>query len=205
MFRFSPCASGARRAMVCAFVVAAAFPVLAGAQAEAEATHQALRAIKDSSLEALSKGDVASLLDQVHPNAVVTAENGQVVRGRDGLEKFYKQMLEGPESPLEGFAVSDFEIDELSILYGDDTAIAFGSVGLEYLARGDSPLKESARWSAALVFEDERWLIASFHTSVDFTSSELMGRAVQKSMLMSGGGALVVGIVIGFLVPRRRK
>jgi ketosteroid isomerase-like protein len=191
------------------FAVLLFVPSIAAAQPNVEATHDALRALRDQGLAAVSGGDFDALAEHVHPNVVLTVENGTVVRSKDGLRDFYQRTLAGPNAALEGFTVSDFEVDELSILYGDDTAIAFGSANLEYRPRGGEPLREKARWSATMVRENERWLIASFHTSVDFTTSQLMDRAISMTMKYAGGiGAVVglgLGIAGGFWFGRRRR
>jgi uncharacterized protein (TIGR02246 family) len=191
------------------FAVCALVPSIASAQPNAEATHDELRAVRDQALAAVTAGDFEALSAHVHPNVVVTVENGTVVRGKERLREFYERTLTGPDSALEGFEVGNFEVDELSILYGDDTAIAFGSADLEYRPRGGDPLNEKARWTAVLVREEERWLIASFHTSVDFTTSELMNRAVSMTMKVSGGVGAVIGILLGvaggFVLGRRRR
>lgn len=199
------------RAMTYSLSLAAvlALPALASAQPNVEATHDALRALRDEGLAAVSEGNFDALAEHVHPNVVLTVENGTVVRSKDGLRDFYERTLTGPNSALQGFVVSDFEVDELSILYGDDTAIAFGSANLEYRPRAGEPLHEKARWSATMVRENDRWLIASFHTSVDFTTSQLMDRAISMTMKYAGGIGAVVGLGLGlaggFWYGRRRK
>src|SRR6187549_883692 len=95
-------------------------------QSPDEATHDELRALRDGLLDAISKGDIERELTYFHPNAVITWHNAEVSRGRDGIRKYMVRMLEGPEKVLESFK-ADVKVDELTILYGGDTGIAFGS------------------------------------------------------------------------------
>ncbi len=164
-----------------------------------DAIHNALRTLRDSSLEALAAGDFTALEAHIHPNVVVTAENGTLVRGRDAVRAFYLETLVAPDSYLEAFEVSDFEVDELSILYGDDTAIAFGSANLHYVPRSGDPLSESARWTAVVTRDGDAWQIASFQTTVDFTSSRLLERAVTGIGWYAGAGGGALGLVLGLL------
>ncbi len=56
------------------------------------------------------------------------------------------------------FAVN---VDELSALYGGDTAIAWGSVVENFKLAGGLSFESHDRWSATLVKEEGKWLIAS--------------------------------------------
>ncbi|MEM9192035.1 MAG: nuclear transport factor 2 family protein [Myxococcota bacterium] len=186
----------------------AAFPVTSLAQTDEEAIHDDLRQLRDQSLEAIEQGDFDALAEHIHPNIVLTAENGTVVRGRDAIQSFYEETLLADDSFLETFEVRDFEVDELSIIYGGDTAIAFGSAKLHYVPRAGSPLTEAGRWSATMVKEDDRWLLANFQTTVDFTSSEFVGAAVTQSSYLAGGAGAVLGLLLGagvMALLRRRK
>src|SRR5436305_6327407 len=91
-----------------------------------EATHNELRALRDGLLDAMSKGDLERQLAYFHPNAVVTWHNAEVSRGRDGVRKYLSRMLDGPDKVVERFR-ADVDVDELTILYGGDTGISFGS------------------------------------------------------------------------------
>ena len=176
------------------------------AQAQApsdEVTHDELRALRDGLLDAMTRGDVERELTYFHPNAVVTWHNAEVSRGRDGIREYLKRMLEGPDKAVESFR-ADVEVDELTILHGGDTGIAFGSAVEHFeLARGrtfDLP----ARWSATLVKENGRWLIASLHVSDNLFDNPMLNMARRMSW-WAGGLALIAGLALGFFLGRRRR
>jgi len=76
----------------------------------------------------------------------VTWQNGEVSRGPDGIRRFYQEMIEGEGSILSNL-VSTLKVDDLSILHGPDTAIAFGSIHIS--------LPSSVRWRAPLRLAQE--------------------------------------------------
>jgi uncharacterized protein (TIGR02246 family) len=177
-------------------------PVPAPAPPSDEATHNELRALRDGLLDAINKGDVERQLTYFHPNAVVTWHNAEVSRGREGIHKYMSRMLEGPDKVVESFS-ADVNVDELTILYGGDTGISFGSAVEHFKMANGRSLDLPARWSATLVKEDGKWLIASLHASDNLFDNPLLGMA-RRMVWMAGVGALVVGLALGFLLGRRR-
>src|SRR6187431_621163 len=105
-------------ALACALAVTA--------HAQEDPAHNELRALRDGLLAGMNKGDIEAQLTYLHPNVVVTWHNAEVSRGREGVRKYLDRMLKGSSKIVEEFG-ADVKVDELSILYGGDTAIAFGS------------------------------------------------------------------------------
>ena len=177
-------------------------PTLTPAPVSDEATHDELRALRDGLLDAINKGDIERQLSYFHPNAVITWHNAEVSRGHDGIRKYMTGMLQGPDKVVESFK-ADVNVDELTILYGGDTGISFGSAVEHFAMTSGRTLDLSARWSATLVKQDGRWLIASLHASDNLFDNPLLNMARRMAWWV-GGGALVVGLALGFLLGRRR-
>jgi hypothetical protein len=53
------------------------------------------------------------------------------------------------------------------------------------------------------VRQDGRWLIASFHASVNMFDNPLLA-AAQRLALGGAAGALILGLVAGYVIARRR-
>lgn len=175
---------------------------LAAPPAQEDPAHQELRATRDGILTAMRARDLDALLGYLHPDVVVTWQNAEVSRGPAGFAEYYKRMMSGPESIVAALEM-DTKVDELSILHGDDTAIAFGSSADRFELRSGLEFALNSRWSATLVKKDGRWLVASLHASTDLFDNALLDRA--KSMLVYGSGvALALGLGVGFFVGRRR-
>jgi uncharacterized protein (TIGR02246 family) len=161
-----------------------------------EAIHDELRKLRDDMMAAFEAGDIDALLSHLHPNIVVTWQNAEVSRGRDGVRQFYEKMMKGETSQVES-VTADLAVDEISILYGDDTAIAFGQLDESFDLRNGPSFDLANRWTATVVREEGRWLLSAFHVSTNMFENGLQDRLMQWNTLKSGGIALVVGAVLG--------
>jgi ketosteroid isomerase-like protein len=180
------------------------------------AVHDELRHVRDEILAAWQRRDIDGVLAHVDPDVVVTWQNGEVSRGADGIRRFYQEMFEGEGSILSSLA-STLTVDDLSILHGPDTAIAFGSIHDEFtfkralastaaIGAGNS-LALTSRWTATLVRKAGEWKLASYHVSTNVFSNPVQDLAVKASGRVGaiGGflaGAVVVGLV-AWLMRRR--
>jgi ketosteroid isomerase-like protein len=161
--------------------------------------HNELRALRTQVLDAIKAGDVERTLTYVHPNVVVTWQNQEVCRGQQGLRDFYNRM---GKDAFRGYKV-DLTPDEWTILYGGDTGISFGKSVASYRVLGKE-YEFTNRWSATLVKENGRWLLASYHVSNDTLDNPLVNVAKQ-SLYWVGGIGFVAGLACGVLVTRRRR
>lgn len=151
----------------------------------------------------MSQGDTERELTYFHPNTVITWHNAEVSRGRDGVRQYLNRMMEGADKPVKSFK-ADVTVDELTILYGGDTGIAFGSAVEHFEMTSGRTFDLPARWSATLVKDGDTWLIASLHVSDNLFDNPLLSLA-RRMMWWAGGIALLVGLVLGLVVGRRRK
>jgi len=171
--------------------------------ANIEAVHNDLRALRDGLIDAMNKGDIERELTYLEPNVVVTWHNAEVSRGRDGVRAYLNRVLNGPNKFLSAYSAS-VNVDELTILYNGDTGISFGSA-LEHMKLTDGQTIDlPARWSATLVKEGDKWLIASLHGSDNLFDNPLLDMT-KRLMYWAGGICLVVGLAFGFAIGRRRK
>jgi len=170
---------------------------------DADASHDELRALRDGLVRAINARDMDTVLSYLHPDIVVTWQNAEVSRGHDGVREYYRRMLEGPARIVKNFEFA-VEPEELTILHGDDTGIAFGNSTEKFeLTRGLS-FEHHGRWSATLVKENGRWQLASFHASTNLFDNPLLSLA-RKSRWLVGIGAFLVGALCGWLVLGRRR
>ena len=176
-------------------------PVAPSATAAAEdPAHNELRALRDGLMEAMNKGDIDKLLTYLHPNVVVTYQDGEVARGREGVKAYQLKMTTGPHKIVESFH-ADVHVDELTILYGGTTGVSFGSADEAFNLVNGSKFSLKGRWSATLIKEDGHWLVASLHTSTNLFDNPLLDMA-KRAAAIGIAVALAVGIGIGFLIGR---
>jgi hypothetical protein len=167
------------------------------AEAKKDEIHNELRALRDGLTEAVLKGDTDKQLTFVSKDVVVTWQNGEVARGHSGLKEF---LSKGAQSKaFQGYKDPPTPT-ELTILYGDSTGISYGtSVGKYSVVGQHFELKN--HWSATLVKEEGRWVIASYHVSGNLLDNPLLNTA-KSYLYWVGGIALVVGLVLGWIVSK---
>lgn len=180
-------------------------PIEAAAAAPPEADidqlHDELRALKATMEQALNTRDLDALLANVDENVVFTTMNGDVVVGRQGVADYFRKMLEGPDAVVDSVS-SEFVPEALSFLHGGDTAVSWGFTNDHYVLKNGPELDISARWSATMVYQDGRWLVANFHYSTNMFDNPVL-TAQRRTLLIGGGGAMVAALVVGLLLGRR--
>jgi len=164
-----------------------------------DAIHDELRALREAMTQAVLEGNTEQQLAHVDDDVVITWQNNQVVRKVAGLREFFQEMNTGEDRVFQGYKVPP-TADELSILHGGDTAIAFGSSTPHYKYLGmEFDLKN--RWTATLVKDADQWKIAAYHVSGDISDNPILSIA-KRSIYLVGGVCLIVGFVLGMLLAK---
>ena len=171
----------------------------AAAQTE-DPAHAELRTLRTEVLAAVSAGDIDRVLQSLHPNVVVTWQNGEVNRGRDGVKAFFERR---GRQAFSGYKVPPTPGD-LTILYaGSTSGVSFGrSVG-QFNLLGKSWEFEN-RWTATVVRENGKWLLTSYHVSWNALDNPLLNTAT-RAVYYVAPLAFVAGLAIAWLVLRRRR
>ncbi len=171
--------------------------------------HDELRDVKKAMTDAFNKKDIDALLKHVHPEAIVTWQNGEVSRGPEGVRKYYERMLVGDNSVLEKVS-ADPEVTDLALLIGSPptTAVAYGKLKDHYKLRDGTEIDMNSLFSATLAKHDGRWLIVSFHGSTNVFDNSVLKVAITKVMWWTGGiagaVALLIGLSCGWLLAGRK-
>ncbi|MFT4549535.1 MAG: ketosteroid isomerase-like protein [Verrucomicrobiales bacterium] len=166
---------------------------------EEDPIHEQLRVTRAAVIEAIESRDIDLMMAFVHPDVTVTWQNGETCHGVDELRRFYDRM--GKDAFVK-FKVPH-EADRLSVLHGDDTAISSGRVVADYVLLGKSYEFES-RWTATLVLQDGKWLIAGYHISLNALDNPILN-AAKPAVWIAAIVGLVVGLVLALLICRLRR
>jgi hypothetical protein len=168
-----------------------------------EATHNELRALRDGLMDAVNKGDIERELTYLTTNVVVTWHNAEVSRGREGVRDYYNRLTSGPNKMVDKFS-AEINVDELTILYGKNTGIAFGSSVEHFKLTNGRSFDLRGRWTITMVKENGQWLIASLHVSTNIFDNVMLDM-VKKYAVYAACIAFAVGGFLGWLIGRRRK
>lgn len=190
-------------------------PLLGNAQddqSEADkAIHDELRSLRDKIGPSKQKWDINKtdqILELFHEDAVFTPMNSEVCRGPDQIRAFFSKMLSGPNPTVESVSF-DFTVDSLTMLYGGeggvkDTGVAYGVFTGHYELKSGLQFEVLNHWTATLVKEDGKWLIASLHGSSNMFDNPLLNNA-KRSIYWVGGIAVIVGIILGMVIMKFLK
>lgn len=184
------------RAIYCLLAGSAAWLQVNAAE---DPAHNELRALRTEVVEAITKGDFDSVIRHVHTNAVITWQNNEVCRGHQGLREFFGRM--GKET-FKGYKVPPTP-DELTILHGGNTGVSFGQTVAQYNLLGKE-FELKSRWTATLVKENGRWLLAGYHVSMNVLDNPLIN-AAKGGLYLAAGAAAAGGLVVGWLLGKRKK
>jgi ketosteroid isomerase-like protein len=165
--------------------------------------HVELRVLRGDLLTAMNKGDLDGVLSHLHTNIVITWQNAEVSRGREGVRAYYNRVMTGPNKVVESFKCN-VNVDELTLLYGGNTGISFGSSDEHYKLTSGLSMSLKGRWTATLIRADGHWLVASLHASTNLFDNPLLN-LTRKTVYWAGGICLVAGILLGWLLGRKRK
>lgn len=169
-----------------------------------EATHNALRALRDGLMDAINKNDIERQLGFLHTNVVVTWHNAEVSRGREGVRAYYDRLTKGPQKMVEGFS-AEVKVDELTALHGENTGIAWGSSTEHFKLTNGRAFDLAGRWTVTLIRENDKWLIASLHVSSNIFDNAIVTMMKDRVMMLAIAVLLFGLLVGGFVGWRMRK
>ena len=149
--------------------------------------------------------DMPPLLELVHTNVILTAMNGQSVRGKSGIMEYFKHHMID-----EGHSVKrlhhDFHADDLSILLKPDVAINRGTSLGTYVFTDGKEFQVHTRWTATMVKEEGRWTVVAFQFGPSIFDNPVINAAVgwiYKAATMAGVLGLLVGVMVGRKTVKR--
>jgi uncharacterized protein (TIGR02246 family) len=161
--------------------------------------HEQLRQLRTDIIDAIESRDVDKMLKFVHPEITVTWQDGQSTQGIDQLRAFYDR---AGKDAFVGFKVPH-QPDDLSFIHGGDTAISKGYVIANYHLIGRA-YEFKSRWTATLVKQDGKWLVAGYHVSLNALDNPILD-AAKSALWIAGGIGLVIGGILVLILKRRRR
>jgi uncharacterized protein (TIGR02246 family) len=192
------------RALLLLSLLVVASPAVA--QTPTDAVHNELRALRDDMVAAVNANDIDRLLNHLTPDVVVTFQNAEVARGREGVRAYYNKMTKGAGALVQSYETA-VTVDELTLLFGDDAGIAFGSSNDRFKLSSGAELVVDGRWTATVVRQDGQWRVAGFHASANMFDNPILYKMKTTAYITALFG-LVMGIILGagaYAVLNRRR
>lgn len=171
----------------------------------AQTEHDRLREFRQSLVSAVENRDIDAISAKLHPQVIVTWQNGEVCRGKEELRAFYEKMAAGSGNQFEGYKVPPTP-DVETTLYANGTVGVVGVVAGHHVGQFrlmgwsfDMP----NRWTATLVQENGEWLLAAYQVSMNVLDNPLLN-AVKKVAIAVAILALLIGLGAGVWIGKRR-
>lgn len=162
--------------------------------------HDELRALRDQMEKALNAQDLDGLMKHLDDRVVFSTMNGDVVIGHQGVRDYFTKMLKGPDARVKKVQ-AHFEATELSRLYGQSLATAYGTTNDSYELKDGMQFSMKAQWTTTLARgADGNWKILTFHYSAnvfDNAVRDLELGMLKKVAIGAGVLALIIGLVLG--------
>jgi uncharacterized protein (TIGR02246 family) len=164
---------------------------------------QEINALRTRMVDAFNKGDIDALLGSLTPDVVVIWQNGEVNQGPEAVRQYYNRMIKGPDSLVK--SVSFAPVVEGRHFFGN-TAVSYGSLNDHLTLRDGSDLPFNSRWSATLEKDGSgRWVLTSLHVSANAFDNPVTKMVAHRVGLWAGAGGLLLGLILGALIFRRRR
>jgi ketosteroid isomerase-like protein len=193
------------------YLVAAALLIAVPTYAAEEpdhAIHKELRAVLATMQNAINTGKFDDMLPVVSPDVRATPITQEVISKRDEVPGYFKRWF-GPGGFLKSLQMT-LTADALTELSADKTWGLVRGAGLEHYTLADGRIYDmKTRWTAVVQKEgDGKWRLRSIHIGTDFLDNPILTDAKNKVLkvgLAGAGGGVLVGLVLGFLIRRRKK
>jgi ketosteroid isomerase-like protein len=182
----------ARFALICSLVVVSNI-----ARAE-DPAHDELRKMRTDVIQAIEQQDIDRVLTHLHPEVVVTWQNGEVCRGHAGVRDFFERM---GKRAFRGYKVPPTP-SELTIMHDGDAGISYGKAVGQFQLLGRS-YEFTNYWTATMVKHDDKWLLAGYHVSWNALDNPLL-TGCKRALYIVAPLVLLAGMIFGAYIAKRK-
>jgi len=184
-----------------------AFPLLAAEEPDHE-IHQELRGILTTVQNAVNSGNYDAMLPVLSKDIEATTITQEVITGQPQVSAYFRKWF-GPGGYLKKLDMR-MNADALTELSPDKSwGIVRGSAIETYTLADGRVYPMKSRWTATVIKDnDGKWRLRAIHFGTNFLDNPILDeavRAAKKYSVLSGGGGLLVGLLLGFLLGRRKQ
>jgi len=158
---------------------------------------QAISKLREGLIDSFNHGDIDRLITFLDTNAVITWQNGEVCEGPAAVKAYYERMMKG-DHPVVSKVTSDPKVSGHHIQ--GDWAVSWGNLNDHFVLTDGRELPLNSQFTATIAKRGDRWLVSSFHVSVNAFDNSIMALAVKKTGIIVGIAGLTVGFLVGFVL-----
>lgn len=168
------------------------------ASVDTKAIDAELDKFRDDLFHAFNTGDYPAMLEKYcHKDIIATWQDGTTSEGHAGVIAEFDKLKQFIDK-----MTVDATTDKRLILNDGNLVISSGEMKDHYvLGRGPS-VNLNSRWSATLVKDNDRWLLASFSASTNAFDNEVVSLYLTSQKYTVSAAAGLVGIGLGFGLAR---
>lgn len=175
--------------------------VMARAQ-DHEADHAQLREMRQLVETAVNENKLDTILPLLDDDFALTMLDQVLITRPAELKSYFERHFEAPGSVLKSVHIKP-EADVLTRFLDESTGVNHGTSTDTYTLRNGSQVVLHTRWSGTFRKVDGRWKIVGLHVGANVLDNPILGFA-QRGRHLWGGGGVVLGALLGFLLGRRR-
>jgi ketosteroid isomerase-like protein len=184
------------------FILLALMSVSLSAPAQVAAStnsevEQEITQLREGLIDSFNHGDIDRLITFLDTNAVITWQNGEVCEGPAAVKAYYERMMKG-DHPVVSKVTSDPKVIGRHIQ--GDWAVSWGDLNDHFVLTDGRELPLNSHFTATIAKRGDRWLVSSFHVSVNAFDNPIMVLAAKKIAIVAGIAGLVVGCMVGFVL-----
>lgn len=168
--------------------------------AEDKQDHDQLRALLGTFTQAFNSRNLDPLLPHLHPNFTVTMVNQDVVTNPSELKGYLEKQFSGPNPLIKDVKIKP-EADILTVFVNGKVGINRGSSVDTYTLPDGRVVTLKTRWTGTAIKDGDTWKVLNAHIGLNAIDNPILD-AMEKLKWMWTGGALVVGLVLGFAAAR---
>lgn len=168
------------------------------ASVDTKAIDSELDKFRDELFHAFNTGDYPAMLEKYcHKDIIATWQDGTTSEGHQGVIAEFDKLKQFIDK-----MTVDATTDKRLILNDGNLVISSGEMKDHYvLGRGPS-VNLNSRWSATLIKDNDRWLLASFSASTNAFDNEVISLYLTSQKYTISAAAGLIGMGLGLVLSR---
>jgi ketosteroid isomerase-like protein len=192
-------------ALVCALLPGS--PAVATAQDARAADHEALRGVLRAVTQALNAQDFPALAAVLDRDFSVTTVDQRRFKSLGEFRTYWDGLFQGERAVVRKVTLAP-TADDLTLFLSEDVGVSSGTSDDVWEFTDGDVRTMKVRWTAVVRRTDGQWKLAAAHVGTNLLDNPVLDAAKQAAWRLAaalGAAGLVVGVLVGWLLARRRR